>query len=136
MLRARSTGLTRLLAGLAACTAALLLTTATAFGQASNTATIRGTVEDSSGGVLPGATVTLTNTGTKAVQTAVTDERGGYLFSSIFGGTYELKVELSGFKTYEQKAIVLQAAGHARRRRQARSRRSRRRPSPSPRRTK
>jgi len=109
MLRARSTGLTRIVAGVAACFTALLLTTTTAFGQASNTATIRGTVEDSSGGVLPGATVTLTNTATKAVLTAVTDERGGYLFPAIFGGSYDLKVELSGFKTYEQKAIVLQA---------------------------
>src|SRR3954452_2771156 len=109
MLRARSARFTRFATGLAAVAMTLLVASTTAFGQASNTATIRGTVEDSSGGVLPGATVTLTNTGTKAVQTAVTDERGGYLFPSIFGGTYELKVELSGFKTYEQKAIVLQA---------------------------
>ena len=47
---------------------------------------IRGTVEDSSGGVLPGATVTLTNAATKAMQTAVTDDRGGYLFTAIFSG--------------------------------------------------
>jgi hypothetical protein len=109
MLRARSTGLNRIVAGLIAAAAALVLTTTTAFGQATNTATIRGTVEDSSGGVLPGATVTLTNASTKAVTTAITDERGGYLFTGVFGGTYDLKVELSGFKTYEQKAIVLQA---------------------------
>jgi hypothetical protein len=109
MLRARSTGLTRIVAGVAACFTALLLTTTSAFGQASNTATIRGTVEDSSGGVLPGATVTLTNTATKAVLTAVTDERGGYLFTGVFPGQYEVKVELSGFKTYEQKAIQIQA---------------------------
>ena len=85
----------------------MLLTTATAFGQVSTTATVRGTVEDSSGGVLPGATVTLTNTGTKAVQTAVTDDRGQYQFGGLFPGTYDLKVELSGFKTYEQKALAL-----------------------------
>jgi len=48
---------------------ALLLTTGTALGQGSTTATVRGNVQDPSGGVLPGATVTVTNTGTKAIQT-------------------------------------------------------------------
>ena len=86
---------------------ALLLASTTAFGQGSTTATIRGTVQDPSGGVLPGATVTATNTGTKAVQTTVSDDRGQYLFGGLFPGTYDLKVELSGFKTYEQKGLSL-----------------------------
>jgi hypothetical protein len=76
------------------------------FGQSSTTATVRGTVQDSSGGVLPGATVTLTNPGTKAAANTVTDDRGGYLFV-VFPGTYSLKVELSGFKTYEQQSLTL-----------------------------
>src|SRR5215218_3023195 len=107
MLRARSARFTRFATGLAAVAMTLLVASTTAFGQASNTATIRGTVEDPSGGVLPGATVTLTNTGTKAVQTTVSNERGGYTFSGVFPGTYEIKVELEGFKTYEQKAIAI-----------------------------
>ena len=74
---------------------------------AQGTATIRGTVTDASGGVLPGATVTITNTGTKDVRTAVTDDRGGYTFASLFNGTYEVKVELEGFKGYDAKNIVL-----------------------------
>ena len=86
---------------------ALLLASTTAFGQGSTTATIRGTVQDPSGGILPGATVTAINTGTKAVQTTVTDDRGQYLFGALFSGTYDLKVELSGFKTYEQKGLAL-----------------------------
>ena len=86
---------------------ALLLTSTTVLGQGSTTATIRGTVQDPSGGVLPGATVTATNTGTKGVQTAVSDDRGQYLFAGLFPGTYDLKVELSGFKTYEQKGLSL-----------------------------
>jgi Carboxypeptidase regulatory-like domain/TonB-dependent Receptor Plug Domain len=90
---------------MAACT--LLLATTTAFGQASTTATIRGTVQDPTGGVLPGATVTATNTGTRGIQTTVSDDRGQYLFAGLFPGTYDLKVELSGFKTYEQKALSL-----------------------------
>ncbi len=86
--------------------AALLVCTPAVFAQATGTATVRGTVTDSSGGVLPGATVTVLNSGTKSVVTAVTDDRGGYL-AVLFPGTYELKVELSGFKTYEQKGIVI-----------------------------
>ena len=88
MLRARSARFTRFATGLAAVAMTLLVASTTAFGQASNTATIRGTVEDPSGGVLPGATVTLTNTGTKAVQSTVANERGGYIFSGVFPGTY------------------------------------------------
>ncbi len=106
MLRARSTRFLRVVLGLAAACVAWLLTTTPTFGQ-STTATVRGTVEDPSGGILPGAAVTMTNTGTQAVQTAVTDERGQYLFSGLFPGTYDLKVELSGFKTYEQKAVPI-----------------------------
>ena len=86
---------------------ALLLTTAHAWAQGSTTGSIRGTVQDSSGGVLPGATVTLTNTGTKAMQNAVSDGRGQFILGGIFPGTYDMKVELSGFKSYEQKAIAI-----------------------------
>ena len=86
--------------------AALLVCSTAVFAQATGTSTVRGTVTDSSGGVLPGATVTVMNTGTKSVVTAVTDDRGG-LSRRLFPGTYDLKVELSGFKTYEQKGIVI-----------------------------
>ena len=71
------------------------------------TATLRGSVEDASGGVLPGAATTLINTSTRATRTAVTDERGAFTFSSLFPGTYDLTVELSGFKTMEEVGIVL-----------------------------
>jgi hypothetical protein len=76
------------------------------FGQSSTTAQIRGTVTDTSGGVLPGASVTLTNVATKAVVSTVTDDRGQYLFV-VFPGTFDLKVELSGFKTYTQTQLPL-----------------------------
>ena len=105
MLRGRvnRSGLIALLTAATLCT----LSSATAFGQGSTTATIRGNIQDSSGGVLPGATVTVTNTGTKAVQSAVSDDRGQYLLAGLFPGTYDLKVELSGFKSYQQRAITL-----------------------------
>ncbi len=86
----------------------LLLSCSTVLaGQASTSATLRGHVEDATGGVLPGATITLTNTGTKALQTAVTDARGQYLFAGLFPSTYQIKVELPGFKTYERTNISL-----------------------------
>jgi hypothetical protein len=85
----------------------LLLTSATVLGQGSTTATIRGSIQDPSGGVLPGATITVTNTGTKAAQTVVSDDRGQYQFGALFPGTYDLRVELSGFKSYERKNLTL-----------------------------
>jgi hypothetical protein len=87
--------------------AALLLTTTTALGQGSTTATIRGNIQDSSGAVLPGANVTVTNVGTKSVQHTVSDDRGQYQVAGLFPGTYDIRVELSGFKTYERKAVAL-----------------------------
>ena len=77
--------------------AALLALSTAAFAESSTTATIRGTVQDSSGGVLPGATVTLTNAGNKSAATTVTDDRGWYLFV-VFPGVYSHEVELSGSK--------------------------------------
>jgi len=85
----------------------LLFTSATALGQGSTTASVRGHVEDASGAVLPGATITLINLATKVPQTTVTDDRGQYLFAGVFPATYDLKVELSGFKTYERKGIAI-----------------------------
>ena len=76
------------------------------FAQAGN-ATLRGTVSDPTGGVLPGASVVLTNAGTRSSQEAVTDDRGSYAFVGVFPGSYELKVELAGFKGFEQKNIAL-----------------------------
>ncbi len=88
----------------------VLFASTSAWAQGGTTATIRGTVQDSSGGVLPGATITLTNVGTKGVQSTVTDARGQYIMTGLFPGTYDMKVELSGFKSYEQKEIALSPA--------------------------
>src|SRR5918993_2648821 len=62
---------------------------------------VAGTVLDSSGGVLPGATVTLTNTGTGQVLTSVSGEAGAFLFPQVPVGTYKVKVELESFKSAE-----------------------------------
>ena len=58
---------------------------------------ISGTVVDSSGSVLPGVRVTLTNTATNAIRLTQTNESGLYVFPAVPPGTYSLKVELEGF---------------------------------------
>src|SRR5262245_16527500 len=69
------------------------------------TATISGTVTDSSGAAVPGATVTVKNTGTDISQTTVSDERGRYRLPSLNVGQYEVKAELQGFQTSIRKGI-------------------------------
>jgi hypothetical protein len=59
---------------------------------------ITGTVTDSTGGVLPGVTVTVTNRDTGVLQTAVTDARGLYQVLYLNPGVYDVAGELQGFK--------------------------------------
>ena len=73
------------------------------------TGQISGTVTDSGGGVLPGATVTVTNTGTNLVRDTVTGPDGTFVFPDLLAGTYSIKVALEGFKTYEQQGLRLGA---------------------------
>src|SRR5687767_3227811 len=87
----------------------LLLSAGAAWAQA--TAQMSGTVRDESGAVLPGVTVTATQTDTGLVRTAVTDETGGYLLTNLPTGPYRLEVALQGFRTYVQTGIVLQVGG-------------------------
>ena len=72
------------------------------------TAELNGRVTDESGAVLPGVTVTVTQTATGFTRSGVTDESGSYLLSNLPTGPYKLEVALQGFKTYVQTGIVLQ----------------------------
>jgi hypothetical protein len=72
--------------------------------------TIVGTVTDSAGAVVPNATVTLTNEGTKFVRTAPTNALGQYVASSIPTGSYTIAVEMQGFQKMVQEKIPLTAA--------------------------
>ncbi len=60
--------------------------------------TILGTVKDSTGAVMPGASVTLVNTGTGFTRTVVTDAKGEYTAPQVPTGTYTVSAEMSGFK--------------------------------------
>src|SRR5262245_65946798 len=68
--------------------------------QVGSTAQINGTVKDSSGGVLPGADVTVTQTNTGFTRSVVTDETGSFTIPTLPSGPYKLAVALSGFRTY------------------------------------
>ena len=81
---------------------------ASAQGQAIN-GTIEGTVTDESGAVLPGVTVTLTNTDTGDVRSVITNESGLYRAPLLQLGTYRVSAELAGFKKFEQAGISLAA---------------------------
>ena len=71
-------------------------------------AELNGRVTDESGAVLPGVTVTATQTDTGATRTAVTDATGTYSMPNLAPGPYRLEVSLQGFRTYVQTGIVLQ----------------------------
>jgi Carboxypeptidase regulatory-like domain len=87
----------------------LLLTSAVAFAQLS-TAQLSGRVTDESGAVLPGVTVTATQTDTGLSRSDVTDANGSYVLPNLPTGPYRLEVSLTGFRTYVQTGIVLQVA--------------------------
>jgi hypothetical protein len=71
---------------------------------------IGGTIVDSSGAVLPGAAVTLSNPGTiGGNQETLTDGRGAFQFLRLVPGTYSVKAELAGFRTSVLGNIVVNA---------------------------
>jgi carboxypeptidase family protein len=95
------------------CFAVLLLTT-TADARAQGTGEITGTVSDSSGGVVPGVSVTVTNDATGAERHAITNEAGVYSAPALPPGSYTLVVELPGFQTQTRRNLVLQVQQVAR----------------------
>jgi hypothetical protein len=88
--------------------AAVLALTGTAAAQSAGS--ITGTVKDSSGAVLPGATVTLTSPAAGVAQTATTDARGVFVALPLPPGTYAVSVEMPGFKRVEKGNIILPTA--------------------------
>ena len=71
------------------------------------TASLGGTVTDSSGGAVPGAQVTVHNTDTGLTRSLTTGADGAYLFPLLPIGTYRLTVEKTGFSAYTQEGITL-----------------------------
>ena len=67
--------------------------------QITATATVQGTVTDSTGAVIPNAQVRLTNKSTGESRSAVSNNDGLYLFNLVSAGTYEVRVTMAGFAT-------------------------------------
>lgn len=84
------------------------LASGTSWAQAVASAQISGVVRDTSGGVLPGAEVTVTKTDTGLTRTVFTDENGFYVIPNLPVGPYRMTVVLQGFNTYVRDGIVLQ----------------------------
>src|SRR5580704_3059282 len=74
------------------------LTPITLFPQAANTGSIAGTVLDSQGGAVAGATLTITDTTTNTARTAVTNDTGRYIFVDVPPGSYDVAVTRTGFR--------------------------------------
>jgi hypothetical protein len=73
------------------------------------TATIYGLIRDSSGAVLPGVSVTVTNQGTNLTRDTVSDERGEFALPALPAGRYTVRIEFPGFKTYTNDGLQLGA---------------------------
>src|SRR5438552_6996140 len=98
---------TRLFGRLGIALVATLVLASTAFAQ--NAGSLRGIVSDPSGGVLPGATVVLTNEASRENRQAQTDSKCGYFFASGSPGVYTVRIEMPGFKKAENKGIRMSA---------------------------
>jgi hypothetical protein len=81
-----------------------------AYAQGSFFTSLSGTVVDSAGLVIPGASVTVRNNGTGAEVDLVSGNDGGFTVPSLPGGTYSVTVSLAGFKTSVLNSVTLNAA--------------------------
>jgi len=73
-----------------------------------NTGRILGAVTDQSGGNIVGATVTVTDVQRGLPRTLTTEESGEYVAPNLLAGTYTIRVEFKGFKTFERQNILLE----------------------------
>src|SRR3954469_14520235 len=67
---------------------------------------VRGEVRDPNG-VIPGVTVSLTNEATNITRDTVTNDVGQYNFPAVAPGTYTLKTQLTGYRTFESRGLVV-----------------------------
>lgn len=92
--------------------AALAMMVGLAYGQTVG-ASIQGTISDATGAVLPGAQITIRNSGTGAAAEMLSDERGRYLVPLLQPGEYEVQVSMSGFTTASRRGIRLTVGQNA-----------------------
>src|SRR5215216_206079 len=90
-------------------TIAMLLAFGTVANAQTITGSISGAVMDQTGGMIPGATVTLTSEKTGQSRGSTTDSEGRFNFAALQPGGYAVKVERGGFQTLEQRGVILSA---------------------------
>jgi hypothetical protein len=86
--------------------AALFIAATVSFAQV-DTGAILGTIKDSSGGLIPGAQVTLTSNDTGLVLTTTTAASGEYTFSPVKIGHYSVAAEYKGFQRVEHSNVTV-----------------------------
>ncbi len=91
----------------------MLAASVTGFGQ-STTGTVAGSVSDTTGALIPGATVTLTEVATHDRRTTTTGSGGDYLFPSVPPGDYVLEAVANGFKAQRRTGLKLEVNQNAR----------------------
>jgi len=95
--------------------ASLFLTVSTLQTVAQTTnATLGGTVSDETKALIPGVTVTATNTGTGIVSNAISNESGAYNFPSLQTGNYKVSAELTGMQGQTYNEVILGVAQQVR----------------------
>jgi len=90
----------------------LLVATCTVRAQLAGTGTIQGLVTDSTGAVIPNATVTLIEESTQVRHTTKSDSSGAYVFPNISIGKYSVSVGITGFQTYIKTGNVLEVGSN------------------------
>jgi len=90
--------------------AVLLLSTAAI---AQTTGTITGTVADKDGAVIPNAKISAIHQETKTLSSTKSNGEGGFTFAALTSGTYTIKIEAAGFRTYEVKNLILRPGDKA-----------------------
>lgn len=89
--------------------AATIMASGSSYAQVT-TATFVGTASDTSGAVLPGAVVVVTNVDTGVRRESVTDARGEFVLTALPVGRYSVRIEMEGFKTHTVENVTLGAA--------------------------
>jgi len=92
---------------LAVCATVLVVLLGTPVFSQAPVGSISGTIKDASGGVIPGATITVTSVTTGAQRAVQSNESGFYLVPTLLPGDYKVTIEYSGFATYVANGIVV-----------------------------
>src|SRR5690242_20265108 len=96
----------RTITGSALALGMLLCVSATIYSQGTNLGTLRGTVTDPNGAVIPNAAVKITDQTTGLSRDVTTDGEGNYEVPALKPGTYKITVTATGFKTTEMNAVL------------------------------